>query len=491
MSHYPLFADLHHRAVLLVGGGHVAERKAEALLKAGAVVHLVAAQYSPRFQQWLDDGVVKWGGDEFTANLLNNVFLVVAATDDGALNTRVFYAAEAAGKLCNSVDNPAQCSFIVPAIVDRSPIQVAISSGGAAPVLARLWRQKIETLMPQHLGKTAALAGRWRAVVKQTIRSLTERRCFWERLFASDVDSHLARGDEPAAVASLQRQLQHHQPSTRGEVTLVGAGPGDAGLLTLNALQAMQAADVVLYDALVSAEIVELVRRDAEKINVGKRAGARQTQQEAINQLLVDYARQGKRVVRLKGGDPFVFGRGGEECQALVQAGIPFRIVPGITAALGATAYAGIPLTHRDYAQTAVFITGHLRADGDSLPWSSWARDHQTLVIYMGTLKADHISAELMAHGRAADTPVAIVSQGTQASQSVRTGTLRDLANLAATAPTPALMIIGEVVTLREELAWFREQPTMTATAPNAMAKVGKIDAETKVEAKTDALAVV
>ncbi|WP_066566395.1 siroheme synthase CysG [Snodgrassella sp. CFCC 13594] len=460
MSHYPLFANLNQRAVLLVGGGHVAERKAEALLKAGAIVYAVSGQWSARFKNWLDEGLIQNAGNTFASHLLDTVFLVVAATDDATLNTEVFQAAEAAGKFCNSVDNPAQCSFIVPAIIDRHPIQVAISSGGAAPVLARLWRQKIETLLPQHIGKTAALAGRFRAVVKQKLHNLTERRRFWERLFASDFDSHVARGDHRAAETVLHQQLQQHQPLKQGEVTLVGAGPGDAGLLTLNALQAMQAADVVLYDALVSAEILELVRRDAEKINVGKRAGAHQTQQEEINRLLVNYARQGKRVVRLKGGDPFVFGRGAEECQELVKAGIPFRIVPGVTAGLGATAYAGIPLTHRDYAQTALFITGHLRLDADDMQWHTLARGHQTLVIYMGTIKAEYISKELIAHGRAANTPVAVVSQGTMANQSVRTGQLSDLPSLAADAPTPALMIIGEVVKLREELSWFQKNNT-------------------------------
>ncbi len=458
MKHYPLFADLRQRPVLLVGGGHVAERKAASLRAAGAQLRLVAEHLTDTLQQWRAEGHLVHLGSHFVAGQLDGVFLVVAATDDPVLNRAVFSAAEAAGKLCNSVDDLAHCSFTVPAVIDRSPLQIAVSSGGAAPVLARLWRQKIEALLPPHTGAAAALAGRWRARVKAQIGSLSERRRFWEQLFGSVFDHHVARGDTAAAEAHLAQQLASHTPAACGEVVLVGAGPGDAGLLTLHALQAMQAADVVLYDALVSPEVLDLVRRDAEKICVGKRAGAHQVQQAETNRLLVEYARAGRRVVRLKGGDPFVFGRGGEECQVLRQAGIPFRIVPGVTAALGATAYAGIPLTHRDHAQTALFITGHCRPDGDELHWQTLARGRQTLVVYMGTIKAEDISRQLMAHGRSAETPVAVISHGTQAQQQVVVGSLQQLPSLAAAAPTPALMVIGEVVALREQLAWFRPE---------------------------------
>lgn len=455
MQHYPLFANLQARAVLLVGGGSVAERKAEALIRAGAQLQVVAMSLSTSMQQWQQQGRLLWLGQYFDAAMLTDVFLVVAATNDAALNQHVFDAAEAAGKLCNCVDDTAHCSFIVPAVVDRSPVQVAISSGGHAPVLARLWRQKIEAFLPLHLGRAASIAGRWRNQVKQKLGSITERRRFWEHVFSSDFDAHAARGDDNMAETALAQQLQQHTPNRQGEVVLVGAGPGDAGLLTLHALQAMQAADVVLYDALVSAEILDLVRRDAEKIAVGKRAHAHQVAQEATNQMLITLAQQGKRVVRLKGGDPFVFGRGGEECQVLAQAQIPFRIVPGITAGLGATAYAGIPLTHRDYAQTALFITGHCRVDGDDLHWQTLARGRQTLVIYMGTIQANEISRQLIDHGRAPSTPVAVISQGTMTSQSVRTGRLHELESLAKDAPTPALIVIGEVVALRNALSWF------------------------------------
>ena len=289
MSDYPLFAKLNQRPVLLVGAGHVAERKAEALLKAGAKLHVVAQQLSPQMVAWQQQDLLHYLGSEFQAEQLAPVFLVVAATDDAELNRRVFQAAETAGKFCNSVDDLANCSFTVPAVIDRHPLKIAVSSSGSAPVLARLWRQKIETLLPQHTGRTAALAGRWRTEVKQKIHSLTERRKFWEQLFHHDqaFEHHMASGNESAAETLLQQRLDSHQHQPHGEVVLVGAGPGDAGLLTLNALQAMQAADVVLYDALVSREILELVRRDAEKVSVGKRAGAHQVQQEETNRLLV------------------------------------------------------------------------------------------------------------------------------------------------------------------------------------------------------------
>lgn len=457
MNAYPIFADLRGRAVLLVGGGHVAERKAQMLLNAGARVQVLASELSAQFVAWRESQTIDYLGENFVPELLQKVFLVVAATDDAALNRQVFQAAEAAGKLCNSVDDLDNCSFTVPAIIDRSPLQIAISSSGTAPVLARIWRQKIETLLPQHLGQVAEVAGRWRAKVKESIASMSERRAFWENLFRSRFDYLIASQQVAEAEDYLRCHLQTASEDL-GEVVLVGAGPGDAGLLTLNALQAMQDADVVLYDALVSAEILALVRRDADLVCVGKRAGAHQVAQDETNRLLVEYAKQGKRVVRLKGGDPFVFGRGGEECQVLAAAGVPFRIVPGVTAALGATAYAGIPLTHRDYAQTALFITGHCRPDGDALRWQTLAQGRQTLVVYMGTIKAEEISRELMAHGRAANTPVAIISQGTRATQSVRVGELHELADLAQNAPTPALMVIGEVVALRDELHWFGEK---------------------------------
>ena len=445
--HFPLFADLNNRPVLLVGAGHVAARKGEDLLRAGARLRVVARELSPVFQDWLAAGRITYLGAAFAPAQTDGVFLVVAATSDSELNARVFAAAEAAGKLCNVVDTPHCCSYIVPAVIDRAPLQVAISSAGTAPVLARHWRQQIELLLPRHSGTLATLAGRWRARVKAAVQG-TE-----VRLFASRFDTLVAQNRLAEAEAEIARQLAA-QPALRGEVTLVGAGPGDAGLLTLHALQALQAADVVFYDALVSDDIRTLIRKDATQISVGKRAGAAQVAQGEIHDLLIRHARAGLRVVRLKGGDPFVFGRGGEEAQALQAAGIPCRVIPGITAALGATAYAGIPLTHRDHAQAVTFITGHGKGDR-ALHWPTLAQPRHTLVVYMGTLTAATLQRQLLAHGRAANTPVAVISRGTCAEQQVRVGTLARLAELAHEAPTPALLVIGETVALHAQLAWF------------------------------------
>lgn len=467
MSHYPIFADLNRRPVLLAGAGHIAERKAESLLQAGAQVRVVAETLNPRFEEWLRQNRIVWLGKTFQTAFLDGVFLAVAATDDHAFNREIYQAAEARGTFCNTVDTLDLCSFIVPAVIDRSPITIAVSSGGTSPVLARHWRQAIETLVPLHTGKMAAIAGAWRKRVKQKLGSMAERRRFWETLFAGRFNTLAAQGNLAEAEAELEAQLSGRQPQG-GEVVLVGAGPGDAGLLTLHALQAIQAADVVLYDALVSDEILAMVRKDADKISVGKRAGAHHVQQEATNRLLVELAREGRRVVRLKGGDPFVFGRGGEEAQVLAEAGIPYRIVPGVTAALGATAYAGIPLTHRDCAQSALFITGHSRHNGEEPDWRTLALSHQTLVVYMGTLKAADITAKLIEYGRSADTPVAVVSNGTLPAQSVQTGRLKDLPALAARAERPALMVIGEVVALREELRWFGERAPSVPSAQAA-----------------------
>ncbi|BAK12409.1 siroheme synthase CysG [Pantoea ananatis AJ13355] len=316
-------------------------------------------------------------------------------------------------------------------------------------------REKLETLLPSHLGQMAELAGQWRDKVKARFSRMSDRRRYWERIFNGRFASQMATGDVTAAKQTLDSELGD-QPPRQGEIILVGAGPGDSGLLTLRGLQVMQLADVVLYDHLVSDEVLDLVRRDADRICVGKRASAHLLPQDEINQLMVQLAQKGKRVVRLKGGDPFIFGRGGEELQAAAQAGIPFQVVPGVTAAAGATAYAGIPLTHRDYAQSVLFITGHCRPDGDDIDWPSLARARQTLAIYMGAVKAAHISQQLILHGRAASTPVAVIGRGTRPDQQVLTGTLEHLETLAASAPSPALLVIGEVVNLHGQLAWFQ-----------------------------------
>jgi len=464
MDYLPIFADIRRRPCLVVGGSDVAWRKTRMLLKAGADVRVIARELNDDFQQALQAGRITYLAEEFVPSDLDGIFLAIAATDRKAVNALVYQSANQRQVMVNVVDDTQRCSFIVPSIVDRSPIIVAISSSGKAPILARLIREKLEALLPQHLGRMACIAGRFRERLAQTVSSVTARRYFWEQAFDGQFSKLVASGQEKEAeqeLVSLSLQAQQRvqqQTLPQGQVALIGAGPGDAGLLTLRALQLMQQADVVLYDYLVSDEVMELVRRDAELVCVGKKAGFHSVPQEATNQLIVRYAEQGNRVVRLKGGDPFVFGRGGEELEVLFDAGIPFQVVPGITAAAGATAYAGIPLTHRDYAQTAMFITGHLKPDGDQLDWSTLARGKQTLVIYMGLMKSSHIQEQLLGHGRAADTPVAIIERGTQKSQKVLKGQLGELTTLAQHAASPSLIVIGEVVNLSEKLHWFGKQ---------------------------------
>ncbi|MCG3865674.1 MULTISPECIES: siroheme synthase CysG [unclassified Photobacterium] len=456
MDYLPIFADLKRRPCLVVGGGDSAWRKTRMLLKAGADVRVIAPRLNADFTAALASQQIKLVGEHFSPSDLDGIFLAIAATERKAINALVYQSANQRQVLVNVVDDTQRCSFIIPSIVDRSPIIVAISSSGKAPVLARLLREKLEALLPQHLGPMATIAGNFRQRLSQTVSSFSARRYFWEQAFNGRFGDLVASGREQEAEQELVALTQQAPP--QGQVALIGAGPGDAGLLTLRALQLMQQADVVLYDYLVSDEVMDLVRRDAELVCVGKKAGFHSVPQEETNRLIVHYAQQGKRVVRLKGGDPFVFGRGGEELEVLFDADIPFQVVPGITAAAGATAYAGIPLTHRDYAQTAMFVTGHLKPDGDTLDWSTLARGKQTLVIYMGLMKSSHIQQQLLEHGRGADTPIAIIERGTQKTQKVLKGQLSELAELAKHAASPSLIVVGEVVNLSTKLDWFTKQ---------------------------------
>ena len=454
MDYFPLFCRLQGRRCLLVGAGDVAERKARLLLAAGADLWVGATDFSPVFRHWAQQQAVTLLHGPFEPHWLTDCWLVVAATSDNAVNQQVADAAEKQQIFCNLVDAPQQASAIMPSVIDRSPLMVAVSSGGRAPVLARLLREKLEAMLPQHLGKLAQRAGTLRDRVKTQFSSLNGRRHFWERFFNSErLAQTLANGDEDRA-AQITETLLSADPAVRGEVALVGAGPGDAGLLTLKGLQLIQQADVIVYDRLVSDAILNLVRRDAERIFVGKRAGYHCVPQEEINQLLCEQAQRGKRVVRLKGGDPFIFGRGGEELEALAQRQIPFSVVPGITAASGCAAYSGIPLTHRDHAQSVRLITGHLQKTG-SLEWQTLAAEQQTLVFYMGLTQAAEIQQQLITHGMRRDMPVALVENGTSPRQRVVSGTLGELEALAAQVASPSLMIIGSVVALRDTLRWF------------------------------------
>lgn len=454
MDHLPIFCQLRNRPCLLVGGGDVAERKARLLMEAGAIVTVNALDFTPQFQVWAEQGMLQLAAGEFDARLLDTSWLAIAATDNDAVNQQVSDAAEARRIFCNVVDAPKQASFIMPSIIDRSPLMVAISSGGTSPVLARLLREKLEALLPQHIGELARYAGNLRKRVKETFATMSERRRFWEKLFVNDrLAQSLANNDQPN-VADITETLFSEPLENRGEVVLVGAGPGDPGLLTLKGLQQIQQADIVVYDRLVSDEIMNLVRRDADRVFVGKRAGYHCVPQEEINQILLREAQRGKRVVRLKGGDPFIFGRGGEELETLCHAGIPFSVVPGITAASGCSAYAGIPLTHRDHAQSVRLVTGHLKTGGE-LDWHNLAAEKQTLVFYMGLNQAAAIQEKLLEHGMDAAMPVALVENGTGVKQRVVDGTLMQLGELAQQVESPSLIIVGRVVALRNKLNWF------------------------------------
>ncbi|VFP86486.1 siroheme synthase CysG [Candidatus Erwinia haradaeae] len=455
MDYLPIFANLRQKSVLVVGGGKTAARKIQLLTQAGANVRVVSCKLSKTLLDMIATNNVQWIAKIYHPNQLAQVFLVIAATDDSQLNSRIYQDATDRYLLANVVDELPNCSFIFPSIIDRSPVVIAISSGGTAPVLSRLLREKIESLLPSHIGKMAKIANQWRNKVKARFYILSDRRHFWDKAFNGLFSSHIASGNIDEAKRVLDRQLGDINVSL-GEITLVGAGPGSSGLLTLRGLQAMQLADVLLYDYLVSDEILNLGRRDAERICVGKRANAHSISQKDINHMLIKLAKQGKRVVRLKGGDPFIFGRGGEELQAAALAGIPFQVVPGVTAAIGVTAYAGIPLTHRDYAQSVLFVTGHCRDNGTVIDWSTLSNSDQTLVIYMGSITADKISHQLIRHGRDLKTPVAVISRGTHQDQQVKTGTLKNLFELTRHTSAPTLLVIGAVVNLHQQLAWYQ-----------------------------------
>ena len=459
MEFLPVFMRLKQQRVLLVGGGQVALRKARLLLKAEAELMVVATVVCDELRGLLPAPHQIHLRAFIDSDLEGNA-LVVAATDDLLLNRRVSTLAQQRKLPVNVVDQPSLCTFIFPSIVDRSPLLVAVSSGGSAPVLSRLLRARLETLIPSTYGNLVQLMGRFRDAVKQRLVNPRLRMRFWEQIVNGPVAELVLSGQHQKAEILLQESLARRgNVSEQGEVYLVGAGPGDPDLLTFRALRLMQQADVVLYDRLVSPEILALVRQDAERIHVGKQRSNHTLPQEEISRLLVSLAQQGKRVLRLKGGDPFIFGRGGEEIAELAAASIPFQIVPGITAASGCAAYAGIPLTHRDYAQSVRFVTGHLKDDSCNLEWSQLVQPGQTLVFYMGLASLPQICSQLIAHGALPSMPVALVEQGTTSRQRVHTGTLQDLPTRVRDRgiKPPTLMIVGEVVLLHEKLRWRDE----------------------------------
>jgi len=466
MDFYPVFMNLRDRPVLVVGGGEVAARKVALLRRAGARVRIVSPALCAELEALRAAGEVMHVGRRFVEGDLDNAALVVAATDDRGLHECISVACRRRGIPVNVVDDTPLCSVITPAMVDRSPIQIAISSGGVAPVLARRLRAWLEAAVPANYGRLGRLAAAYRERVKARFVSGGDRRRFWERVLEGPVADLVYAGREAEAGAALARELeQADDRRATGEVALVGAGPGDPDLLTFRALRLMQEADIVLYDRLVSAEVLDLCRRDAEKVYVGKRRSNHHLTQDRINAELVRLGREGRRVVRLKGGDPFIFGRGGEEIGELMAAGIPFQVVPGITAASGCAAYAGIPLTHRDHAQSVQFVTGHLTDGALDLDWAMLARPRQTLVVYMGLAAVRTLCERLARHGLPASTPAALVQQGTRPQQRVFVGSLETLPELIETheVEAPTLIIIGSVVRLHRTLQWFQPEEKVVA----------------------------
>ena len=450
MDYFPAFLDLRGRSCLVVGGGDVAIRKVRMLTAAGAVITIVAPKISDRLIEFASREGHHLVKRDFRSSDLAEQWLVVSATGIPVIERTVYDLATAAGIFCNGVDDIGNCSYITPAIVDRGPIVVAISSGGAAPVLARKLREQIERLLPSGLSMLAVLARRWRARVGERLGDLLSRRRFWESVFDGPAGSHAIAGDIAMAEAAMSELLNNSPATQNGEAWLVGAGPGDPGLLTIRASQIMQTADVILHDRLVSKEVLDMARRDADLISVGKTPGCRANSQEEINDLLVSLVRSGKRVCRLKGGDPFIFGRGGEEAEALRDAGQAFQVVPGITAAAGCAAYSGIPLTHRDLSQSVTFVTAHGKDSVDQIDWEALARDKQTLAFYMAVRRFPGLMNKLIRYGRSADTPIAIIEKGTTPEQRVIRGTLGQLTLLADAhrVAAPAMLIVGEVAAL-------------------------------------------
>lgn len=528
MNTFPLFFKLDNRKVLIVGGGDVALRKADLLSRAGAAITIVAPSICDELHALLSDEKHTLIYENYNKKYMQGARVIIAGTDDEALNHQIHADATALNIPVNVVDTPHLCDFIFPAIVDRNPIVIGISSNGKAPVLARLLRARLETLIPQGYGKLAKLAGEFRSEVKNKIPTLTGRRQFWERAFEGKVSELIFAGNETEATAQLQKDLaetakkiaNQHSDDTEvatnsaanldnqdtdsdisnkgknpvGEVYIVGAGPGDPELLTFKALRLMQQADIVFYDALVSPQVLDLCRRDADKVYVGKKRSNHTVAQLGINELLINEAKKGRRVVRLKGGDPFIFGRGGEEIESLRAHGVPYQVVPGITAANAAASYAGIPLTHRDHSQSVRFVTGFLKAGMPNEKFENLLDTNETVVFYMGLHSLERLTEGLIEAGRSSETPIAIVSNASMPNQQVLTGTLASIVERQEQAqlPTPALLIMGDVVALHHDLAWYNlhlqqhEQSLAntesnwlrggTATTPKGQAKGQAVD---------------
>ena len=473
MNYFPIFASLRDKPVLVVGAGSVARRKIDLLLKTGARITVVARHACQQVVDWHQSASLTFHCSAFCPSDLEGQWLVIAATNDRQVNRRIQRAASARQILVNVVDDRELSEFIVPAIVDRDPVQIAISTGGDAPVLARTLRADLEARLPAAFGRLASKMGKWRDTVKQKLPTVGQRRQFWENVLGSAIPDKIYQGQEAEADAELVRLINTDAPTGPGHVSLVGAGPGDPELLTLKALQRIQTADVVFYDNLVSHQVLELTRRDADRIYVGKKSGAHSCGQQDIQQRLVEAAQQGQRVVRLKGGDPFVFGRGGEELEALSKAGISFDVVPGITAAAASAAYTGIPLTHRDYAHSAILVTGHGKGGGE-LDWRALAKSEQTLAVYMGLKQSSTLSQQLICHGRDPQTPVVVIERATTPQQRSVQGVLAELPGLIEhhRIESPAMILVGEVCQLAGRYQWFNDQHQVHVCSARAASRI-------------------
>ncbi len=471
MEHLPIFLSVKDQFCVVIGGGEIATRKIALLLRAGAHVQVISPALCANVAKFRDEGRIEHIARGYEDGDLDEAYLAIAATDNEDINHQVAEAGRMLRIPVNVVDHPEDGSFIMPSIIDRSPIVAAVSTSGTSPVLARLIRSRLESVIPAGYGRLAELAGRFRDRVKKTFKEPSDRRRFWDQVLQGSVAERVFSGHMQEAEVLMENALgQGNIQPGMGEVYLVGGGPGDPDLLTFRALRLMQQADVVVYDRLVAKAVLDMTRSDAERIYVGKERDNHAMRQEEINQLLADLAKQGKRVVRLKGGDPFIFGRGGEEIDTLASQGVPFQVIPGITAAAGCASYAGIPLTHRDYAQSVTFVTGHLKDNTMNLNWTQLAQPNQTVVFYMGLKGLPVISRELQAHGMPGDTPAALVQQGTTHQQRVFTGTVATLPELVEREQPkpPTLIIVGNVVELQGKLSWFKtpEHSEQGATSP-------------------------
>lgn len=495
MDHLPLFLKVRGRKVLVNGGGAVAARKAEMALRAGARVFVFADALGDDFRDIAGHNRFEHLTREATQEDLDNCVLVYGASKDREQDVRICTLARAAGVLANIVDEPSLCDFIMPSIVDRSPLVIGISTSGNAPSLARIIKARLESMLPAAYGTLTRFAGEMREHVVQRLKQSRARRRFWEDVLDGQVADRILAGDDVTARSVFERELVNaeraSQGTSTGEVYLVGAGPGDPDLLTFRALRLIQRADVVLYDRLIGKDILNLVRRDAERIYVGKLPKEHSLPQEEISQLMVRLAREGKRVLRLKGGDPFIFGRGGEEIEVVAAAGVPFQVVPGITAASGCAAYAGIPLTHRDYAHSCIFVTGHGKDDQLDLDWEVLLRPQQTVAIYMGLAALSQLTSLFVEKGADPDLPAAVIDQGTRTGQTVVTGTLATLETECERAGLrgPALIIVGRVVALQNKLAWFGgEKQGLAEAAPVSSAPTDTPAAVSQREKSADAV---